>query len=206
MSRFPITQEQWRTVSQFERVNKDLEPDPSRFEFEGDQNPVERVSWYDAVEFCERLSAPSKYTYRLPTEAEWEYACRGGTKSPFYCGSTISTDIANYDGSNTYGDGTKGKDSGETTPVNHFEMTNPFGLSDMHGNVWEWCLDHWHENYDKSPTDGSAWLTNDEKARRILRGGSWDSVPRYCRSASRLHSYPDLTSNRFGFRIVLASR
>ncbi|WP_299402150.1 formylglycine-generating enzyme family protein [Acaryochloris sp. IP29b_bin.148] len=204
MGRFPVTQEQWRAVSQFDRVNRDLEPEPSYFK--GDQNPVEQVSWYDAVEFCDRLTAYSKYTYRLPTEAEWEYACRGGTQSPFYCGSTLSTYIANYDGSYTYGDGTKGKNRRETTPVNYFEMTNPFGLSDMHGNVWEWCLDHSHKSYENAPTDGSAWLTKDEHPKRVLRGGSWSYNPGYCRSATRDHDYPVVTFSLVGFRIVLAPR
>ncbi|WP_299491460.1 formylglycine-generating enzyme family protein [Acaryochloris sp. IP29b_bin.137] len=204
MGRFPVTQEQWRAVSQFASVNRDLKLEPSYFN--DDKNPVEQVSWHEAMEFCDRLTAHSKYTYHLPTEAEWEYACRGRTPSPFYCGQTISTNIANYNGSYTYGEEDGGKNRRETTPVNHFEMTNPFGLSDMHGNVLEWCLDHWHENYNYAPIDGKAWLTNDENADRILRGGSWLDVPGDCRSASRTHYNPDFTFNRIGFRIVLAPR
>lgn len=204
MGRFPVTQAQWRAVSQFERLKRDLEPEPSRFK--GDQNPVEQVSWYDAVEFCDRLTVHSKYTYRLPTEAEWEYACRGGTKSPFYCGQTISINIANYYGLYTYGKGVVGVNRRETNPLDHFEMANSFGLSDMHGNIMEWCLDHWHNSYHNAPTNGRSWLTNDDLALRVVRGGSWDNDPGSCRSASRNQKNPNSSNNAVGFRIVLSPR
>ncbi|MFM5959412.1 MAG: formylglycine-generating enzyme family protein, partial [Dolichospermum sp.] len=109
--------------------------------------------------------------YRLPTEAQWEYACRAGTTTPFYCGETISTDIANYDGYYAYGDGITGGYQGKTTKVGSFKIANAFGLCDMHGNVWEWCQDDWHENYINAPDDGSAWISLSN--RKVLRGGSW---------------------------------
>ncbi|WP_299402148.1 formylglycine-generating enzyme family protein [Acaryochloris sp. IP29b_bin.148] len=170
MGQYPITQAQWRIVAQYERVNRDLDPDPSTFK--GDRNPVERVSWYDAVEFCDRLGQRTGRNYRLPTEAEWEYACRASTTTPFHFGATLSAQYSNYRAEATYGPGEVGEYRQKTTPVDHFQTGNAFGLCDMHGNVLEWCLDHWHENYDNAPTDGSAWLTNDEKVDRILRSGS----------------------------------
>jgi formylglycine-generating enzyme required for sulfatase activity len=200
MGKYPITQSLWRFVASLPQVNRELNPNPSRFI--GDNRPVERVSWYEAVEFCNRLSQYTHRTYRLPTEAEWEYACRAGTTIPFYFGETIMAELANYDATKTYGDEPKGEYPGETTPVDHFGIANAFGLCDMHGNVWEWCLDHWHNNYEGAPNDGSAWLTDDEGARRVLRGGSWSSAPRSCRCASRYYIFPDLDYGSFGFRVV----
>ncbi len=203
MSRYPVTQAQWRIVAQYERVNRDLVPNPSAFK--GDRIPVELVSWYDAVEFCERLSQRTGRNYRLPTEAEWEYACRAGTTTPFSFGEMITTELANYSGA-SYRSGPEGQRRGTTIPVTELNHANAFGLSGMHGNVLEWCLDHWHQNYENAPTDGSAWLTDNDQASRILRGGSWNNGPRYCRSASRDHAYPGYSSVRIGFRIVLAPR
>ncbi|WP_299402146.1 SAV_2336 N-terminal domain-related protein [Acaryochloris sp. IP29b_bin.148] len=203
MSRYPVTQAQWRQVATMKPVEQMLKPNPSSFK--GDLNPVERVSWYDAVEFCDRLSQRTGRNYRLPTEVEWEYACRAGTTTPFHLGEMITTELANYSGS-AYREGPRGRSRDKTIPVTELNLANAFGLSDMHGNVWEWCLDHWHKNYDKAPMDGSAWLTNDENTDRILRGGSWDYDPWLCRSATRLHYSPDVTSSDIGFRIVLASR
>ncbi|MFM6604924.1 MAG: formylglycine-generating enzyme family protein, partial [Dolichospermum sp.] len=179
MSEYPITQAQWRAVAALEKVDIDLVSDPSCFK--GDNRPVECVSWHEAVEFCARLSRIENKVYRLPTEAQWEYACRAGTTTPFYFGETISTDIANYDGYYAYGDGITGGYQAKTTKVGSFKIANAFGLCDMHGNVWEWCQDDWHENYINAPDDGSAWisLTN----RKVLRGGSWFSHADYCRSA-----------------------
>ncbi len=200
MGKYPITQSQWRVVASLPQVNREVNPNPSSFK--GDNRPVESVSWYDAVEFCQRLSQHTNRTYRLPTEAEWEYACRAGTTTPFSCGETITAELVNYDATKTYGDGPKGKYRRETTPVDHFGIANAFGLCDMHGNVWEWCLDHWHSNYEGVPDDGSAWLTDDESARRVRRGGSWNNIPRRCRCASRKSHFPDNVYNFIGFRVV----
>ncbi len=188
MGRYPVTQAQWRAVVALPKVENDLEEDPSSFK--GDNHPVETVSWYDAVEFCQRLAQHTQRPYRLPSEAEWEYACRAGIQTPFYFGDTISTNVANYDGNYTYGEGEKGEYRETTTPVNEFGIANGFGLSDMHGNVWEWCQDHWHGNYQDAPTDGSAWIEGGDSDLRVVRGGSWFNNPRYCRSAVRYINLP----------------
>ncbi|MFM5928029.1 MAG: formylglycine-generating enzyme family protein [Dolichospermum sp.] len=206
MSKYPITQAQWRAVAALEKVNIDLVSDPSCFK--GDNRPVECVSWYEAVEFCARLSNHTKKPYRLPSEAQWEYACRAGTTTPFYFGDRITTELANYCGYYAYGDGTTGGYQGETTKVGSFKIANAFGLHDMHGNVWEWCQDNWHDNYIDAPTDGSVWtglstgLSNDMK---VLRGGSWWHYPEHCRSAYRTYSVADFNSNNIGFRVVCST-
>ncbi len=204
MGRYPVTQAQWRFVAALPKVEHELELDPSRFK--GDTLPVERVSWYDAVEFCARLSIHTGRTYRLPSEAEWEYACRAGTTTPFHFGQIITTELANYDGNHTYNNSPEGEYRETTTPVDHFEFANAWGLSDMHGNVWEWCQDHWHSNYEGAPTDGSTWLSDDEDANRVIRGGSWVNNPRFCRSATRDYGInPRGTDLNIGFRIVCSS-
>jgi formylglycine-generating enzyme required for sulfatase activity len=203
MGRYPVTQAQWRAVAALPQVNRELKPDPSNFK--GDNRPLEQVSWYDAAEFCDRLTHHTQRPYRLPSEAEWEYACRAGTKTPFYFGKTLTTEVANYDGNYTYADGPEGEYREETTPVDHFGIANAFGLSDMHGNVWEWCEDHWHDNYKGAPTDGSAWLTDNNEARRINRGGSWLDFPRTCRSACRCNVEPDSVFSSLGFRVVCSA-
>ena len=209
MGKYQITQAQWRFVAQLPQVNKELDPDPSNFK--GDNRPVERVSWYDAVEFCDRLSRHTKRQYRLPSEAEWEYACRAGTTTPFHFGETITTNLANYQGtdneeykwSGSYGSGPKGVYREETTAVGSFGVANNFGLYDMHGNVWEWCQDDWHNNYEGAPTDGSVWLDNEESSnKKLLRGGSWYNVPGNCRSAYRGNYDLDSYYNIIGFRVV----
>lgn len=199
MGKFAVTQEQWKVVAALPKINRDLNPDPAHFK--GDRRPVEKVSWHDAIEFCDRLSQKTGRQYRLPSEAEWEYACRAGTTTPFYCGETISTDLANYNGNYTYGSGVKGVYRDQTTDVGSFPP-NAFGLYDMHGNVWEWCLDHWHENYQGAPIDGSAWMIGGNSDRRLLRGGSWGTFPWHCRSACRFHDLPDDRSDYIGFRVV----
>ena len=211
MGKYPITQAQWRAVAALPQVERELKGDPSRFK--GDLRPVESVSWYDAVEFCDRLTILTNRQYRLPTEAEWEYACRAGTTTPFHFGKTITTELANYRGtdneeykwSGSYGDGPKGEHREETTPVNQFEGANAFGLCDMHGNVWEWCQDHWHSSYKGAPTDGSAWIEGGSSERRILRGGSWDFNPWDCRSAYRFINEPGLDYSYDGFRVVCSA-
>jgi formylglycine-generating enzyme required for sulfatase activity len=192
MGKYPVTQAQYQAI---------MGTNPSLFK--GSNRPVERVSWYDAVAFCEKLSQITGKTYRLPSEAEWEYACRGGTTTPFYCGETISTDLANYDGNYTYGQGQKGQYREKTTEVGIFPA-NPFGLYDMHGNVWEWCQDSWHSNYEGAPTDGNARLNNEEDNNgKLLRGGSWFDYPEYCRSAFRYYSLlADNDDFIIGFRVV----
>ena len=199
MGRYPITQAQWRFVAGLEQVERTLEADPSRFK--GDDRPVERVSWHEAVEFCDRISRHTGNDYRLPSEAQWEYACRAGTQSPFYFGDTISSELANYRGTTVYNGGPQGEYREETTSVDYFNAANAFGLSDMHGNVWEWCADHWHRNYEGAPIDGSAWITENEYVQCVLRGGSWGFNPRNCRSANRYHNRPDYRNDRIGFRV-----
>jgi formylglycine-generating enzyme required for sulfatase activity len=209
MAKYIVTQAQWQFVAQLPQVNRELNPDPSHFK--GANRPVEQISWLSAVEFCDRLSQHTKKPYRLPSEAEWEYACRAGTTTPFHFGETISTDFANYDGNHTYGAGSKGIYRGETTPSGSFGVANTFGLYDMHGNVWEWCVDHWHPNYEGAPNDGSAWIDehnqnkNDYQIYRLLRGGSWVIIPEYCRSAVRARNNPGDTNNVIGFRILCAA-
>ena len=203
MGKYPVTQAQWKAVAALPKVERDLNADPANFK--GDNLPVETVDWDDAVEFCQRLSKQTGREYRLPSEAEWEYACRAGMTTPFHFGETITTDLANYDGSSAYGSGPKGQFRGKTTEVGSFKIANAFGLYDIHGNVWEWCLDYWHDNYQGAPTDGSAWTTSGDDTRRRLRGGSWHILPRYCRSASRRWFVRGYTGSSLGFRIVCAS-
>ncbi|MBD2454732.1 SUMF1/EgtB/PvdO family nonheme iron enzyme [Nostoc sp. FACHB-87] len=200
MGKFPVTQAQWKAVAGFDKVNIDLKPDPSNFK--GANRPVECVSWDDAVEFCTRLSKKTGKTYRLPSEAEWEYACRAGTTTPFYFGGTMTTELANYDGRSTYGSSPKGEYREQTTDVGKFPA-NPFGLYDMCGNVWEWCQDEWHENYNNAPTDGSAWLSENDNQNRLLHGGSWYGYPGLCRSANRLWDVRVFRNDCVGFRVVV---
>ena len=207
LAKYPVTQAQWRAVAAMPQVKRNLKPDPSSFK--GDDRPVERVSWYDAVEFCERLTNHTNRQYRLPSEAEWEYACRANTTTPFHFGETLSTDYANYNGSNeeygAYGPGVRGEYRQETTPVGFFEVCNEYGLSDMHGNVWEWCQDDWHESYEGAPSDGSAWVEGDSEESKIIRGGSWFSLPWNCRSAYRYWFSPDNEDSYLGFRVCCSS-
>jgi formylglycine-generating enzyme required for sulfatase activity/tetratricopeptide (TPR) repeat protein len=181
----PVTQAQWRTL---------MGVNPSCFQ--DDARPVEMVSWDDCREFLRRLSRSDGRTYRLPTEAEWEYACRAGTTTPFSFGATLRSESANYDPA--VGSGSKAG-GGQTTAVGSF-AANAWGLFDMHGNVWEWCAD-WYDEYDPSaatdpqgPRFGTA---------RVLRGGSWGSKARGCRAACRNGGTPGLRNNAWGFRVVL---
>lgn len=197
MSKYPITKAQWREVASLPEFNQKLRLCP--FRSGSKQNPVTQVSWHDAVEFCDRLYHKTGYKYRLPTEAEWEYACRAGTQTHFHFGANINSDLANFDG--TYSN-PKGSYREKITPVGNFKFANSFGLFDMHGNVWEWCLDHWHENYDDAPTNGDAWLDNNENKNRILRGGSYLNEPFLCRSSHRYYADANGGFNNTGFRVV----
>jgi formylglycine-generating enzyme required for sulfatase activity len=210
MGRYPVTQAQWRSVAGYEPIDRELDPDPSRFK--GDNRPVEQVSWGDAKEFCRRLSVKSGREYRLPSEAEWEYACRAGTTTPFHFGETLDAEIANYNAQDeqfgfkpVYGAGKKGEYREETTEVGIFPA-NEWGLHDMHGNVWEWCEDDWHASYEGAPTDGSAWLNREnENSTKIMRGGSWRYAPRRCRSAYRDYYSRDGRPYVVGFRVACAA-
>lgn len=204
IGKYPVTQAQWQAVASLPQVNRQLTPNPSHFK--GANRPVERVSWNDAVEFCDRLTQKTRRKYRLPSEAEWEYAARAGTTTPFHFGETIATDLANYNGNYTYGAGSQGVYREETTPVGSFDVANAFGLYEMHGNVLEWCTDHWHENYEGAPTDGSAWLDkNYNYSLHLLRGGSWNFYPEYCRSAYRDFDGAVNSNSFVGFRVVCAA-
>ncbi|MEM9005504.1 MAG: formylglycine-generating enzyme family protein [Cyanobacteria bacterium P01_F01_bin.86] len=201
MGRYPVTQAQWRAVAALDKVKRDLKANPSRFE--GNNHPVEQVSWLDAEEFCARLAQHTGRPYRLPTEAEWEYACRAGTETPFYFGNTITDELANYHAPTTYNGGPKGKYRNTTIAVNELGLANRFGLSGMHGNVSEWCADHYHETYEGAPKDGSAWVDEnaEENKKRVRRGGSWNYYPRYCRSAYRNYISPGNRNPYIGFRV-----
>lgn len=199
MGRYSVTQAQWRAVAALPKAEKELKPNPSKFK--GNDLPVERISWYEAVEFCDRLTKHTGRPYRLPSEAEWEYACRAGTTTPFNFGDTITTEVANYDGDYTYGNSPKGKNRRTTAAVGQLNNANAYGLSDMHGNVYEWCQDHWHDNYEGAPTDGTAWIEGGNDDLRVIRGGSCDDYPRFCRSAYRLDDSPDFRSYDAGFRV-----
>jgi formylglycine-generating enzyme required for sulfatase activity len=181
--KYPITQAQWEAV---------MGHNPSGYK--GEKRPVEFVSWDDAVEFCNKLSQKTGKKYRLLSEAEWEYACRANTTTPFHFGETITTELVNCVG-NYYRE--------ETTDVGSFPP-NAFGLYDMHGQVWEWCSDKWHDNYNGAPTDGSSWETGGSE-HRMLRGGSWNYNEVCCRANSRARHSAGTRGGECGFRLAVAS-
>ncbi|BAZ08029.1 bifunctional serine/threonine-protein kinase/formylglycine-generating enzyme family protein [Calothrix sp. NIES-3974] len=191
IGKYTITQAQYEAI---------MGNNPARFK--GAKRPVENVSWDDAVAFCRKLSQKTGRSYRLPSEAEWEYACRAGTTTPFYFGETITTDLVNYDGNHTYGSAPKGVYRKETSEVGKFPP-NAFGLYDMHGNVWEWCQDDWYADYKGAPTDGSARLSGNNNQNKLVRGGSWYFSPAYCRSSFRNSNTRDGRYIYNGFRVVL---
>ena len=202
MGRYTVTQAQWRIVANYPQIERELNPNPSVFK--GDNHPVERVSWYDATEFCKRLSAKTRREYKLPSEAQWEYACRAGTVTPFHFGETITPELANYRGTSIYNESPQGEYREQTTKVGSFPA-NVWGLHDMHGNVFEWCEDDWHENYEGAPNDGRAWLLDaieNTYTPKILRGGSWNNNPRICRSAYPHLNNPGFVNYISGFRVV----
>ncbi|MBL1177539.1 SUMF1/EgtB/PvdO family nonheme iron enzyme [Pantanalinema sp. GBBB05] len=200
MSKYPITKAQWKAVSNLPQICQKLRKLPTRSG--GANHPVIQVSWYEAIEFCNRLSKKTSYTYRLPTEAEWEYACRAKTTTPFHFGETITSEIANFDGNFPYHSEGKGINRGKPTQVNMFQFANPFGLFDLHGNVWEWCQDSWCENYENAPNNGEAQLDCKENPNRVIRGGSWVNEAYKCRSACRNFGDANHASDNTGFRIV----
>lgn len=224
LGKYPVTQAQWQAVAALPQVERSLNPNPAHFK--GADLPVEQVTWYEAVEFCARLNRKTGREYRLPSEAEWEYACRAiaATKfdlsqaalkytedreiskaqatKPFHFGDAIVSDVANYDGNYTYRSGIRGSYRQQTTPVGSFGVANAFGLYDLHGNIWEWCADSWHSNYKGAPTDGSVWEFGGDDSHRMLRGGAWYCIPKLCRSAQRHWERADNGGSGIGFRIA----
>jgi formylglycine-generating enzyme required for sulfatase activity len=225
IGKFEVTQAQWRFVAGLPKISTDLNPDPSYFK--GESLPVEQVSWYEAIEFCNRLSRKTGRKYRLPSEAEWEYACRAGTTTPFAFGKTITPEYVNYNGNYPYGSARTDKYRQRTTAVGSLGVANDFGLYDMHGNVFEWCLDVWHKNYEGAPVDGGAWEsstvfnnsifigfplpflkgkpseTDGNPYIRLARGGSWYWKASFCRSAHRYRFHSNHTYHNIGFRVVM---
>jgi formylglycine-generating enzyme required for sulfatase activity len=187
MGIYPVTQAQWMAVmgtdpSQFKRANR----------------PVESVTWHESTEFCATLSGllDGRVIVRLPSEAEWEYACRAGTTTEFHFGNVINTDLANYDGNYSFNDSPKGKSRKETTDVGSFPA-NSWGLYDVHGNVWEWCRDAKRKYTEADHTDA------DEQSSEyayVLRGGSWRYSPGHCRAAYRSRNVPTYCGCNCGFR------
>jgi formylglycine-generating enzyme required for sulfatase activity len=188
IGKYPLTQAQYQAI---------IGNNPAHFK--GNNRPVECVSWNNAVNFCRKLSQKTGKNYKLPSEAQWEYACRAGTTTPFYFGESITPDLVNYNGNYAYAAAPKGKYREQTTDVGTFPP-NAFGLYDMHGNVWEWCEDDWNENYINAPVNGSALISRSDY--KLLRGGSWFDGPVYCRSAYRHDGNLAFYSNAVGFRVV----
>jgi formylglycine-generating enzyme required for sulfatase activity len=181
---FPVT------VGEFQRFDSRHAPD------EAEDLPVVRVSWLDATAYCEWLTEQTGRTYRLPSEAEWEFACRAGTRTPFSVGDEITTAEANF----LYDEIGMRVGLGSRARVGSFP-SNPFGLHDLHGNVCEWVADSWHPGYDGAPTNGSAWVEPGYE-RRVIRGGAWDYLPRLLRSAWRDWRSADFRADNIGFRVA----
>jgi formylglycine-generating enzyme required for sulfatase activity len=198
IGKFTVTQAQWKAIANLPKVETDLKPDPSNFK--GANRPIEEVSWHEAIEFCDRLSRKTQKTYRLPSEAQWEYACRSGTTTSFHFGETITTDLVNFDGNYNYAKASKGEYRKATIDVGSLPP-NAFGLYDMHGNVWEWCMDTWHGSYDRAPNDDTAWIDKNG-GLRLIRGSSWSTNPHNCRSATRNYNDPTNCRNNLGFRVI----
>ena len=204
LSQYEVSQRKWRVVAtELPKVLRDLPPAPSAVE--GDDLPVTNISWAEAEEFCARLTRKTGRHYRLPSEAEWEYAARAGTTTAFAFGETVTTEFVNYDGTGPYGGGPPGVSRGRPVPVGSLKEANAFGLYDIHGNVWEWCADAYHADYRGAPTDGSAWNTGGDAVRRVLRGGSYNNLAVDCRSANR-YGYPmEGKSAEIGFRLAASA-
>jgi formylglycine-generating enzyme required for sulfatase activity len=180
----PVTTQQYEAVTGI---------DPSRFRGDGDL-PVESVSWIDACEFCNRLGQANGVVVRLPSEAEWEYACRAGSTTQFHFGDSAA-DLGAYAWF-------ENNSSGCTAAVKR-KRPNGWGLFDIVGNVWEWCLDYWHDDYTGAPCDGSPWLASPTGARRhCVRGGAWDMDAFRCRSSYRSYDWEEIGTSRTGFRVA----
>ena len=178
MGKFTVTQSQWLAV--MDSLPQMEEP------FRGADLPVVNVSWPAVDTFCARLTEMTGLAIRLPSEAEWEYACRAGTDTPFHWGPTISAQVANFNDEQVYGLARADAVRRGLAAVGSFDVANAFGLYDMHGNVWEWCADAWHDDYHGAPIDGRAWLSDANEGYRVQRGGSWRDQPQFCRSAFRV--------------------
>jgi formylglycine-generating enzyme required for sulfatase activity len=202
MSKTEITQAQWRAIAAQPKVKRELISDPSNFK--GGNRPVEKVSWEDAIEFCDRLTRVTGRKYRLPTEAEWEYAARAGTSTQFHFGDAVSADWSNFQGKLTFNSSPKGDFKQQTLPVATYGIANAFGLYDMHGNVWEWCQDRWHENYASAPADGQVWEAEKDSIPylKVIRGGGWDSPGAELRSSARNRVTSTIRLSNLGFRVV----
>ena len=190
LSQILVTQGQWKAI--FGKVP------PCRFK--GDELPVERVSWKDAQTFCDKLSDKTGRRYHLPSETQWEYACRAGTSTPFSFGETLTVEVANFNGEHTYREEPRGFYFHATNQGGKFPP-NAFGLYDMHGNLWEWCADNWLDDYSSSPRDETAYRSHTNQFR-VVRGGSWHEPARLCRSAARLQILQTDADEFTGFRIV----
>jgi formylglycine-generating enzyme required for sulfatase activity len=201
MGKFEVTQAQWQAVASLPKVNRDLNPNPSNFE--GVNRPVQKISFHDAQEFCDRLSRKTGRPYRLPSEAQWEYACRAGTTTPFHFGEALPGELVNYDARSPYGAGEKGAFRKQTLPVGSLNAANAYGLYDMHGSMWEWTLDPWHSDYKGAPRDGSVWESGGNNSLRVMRGGAWNRIANHCRSAYRLKNPANDRHDVIGFRVVL---
>lgn len=199
IGRFAVTVAEYTA---FVEATEHDRPDSRRF-VQMSNHPVVDVSWDDVQAYVKWLSKHTGQPYRLLSEAEWEYAARAGTTTPFWWGSTISTSQANYNGSLTYVDGREGEYREATVSVDSFEP-NPWGFYNVHGNVWEWVEDCWQESYEGAPEDGSAWLRdgNGNCSKRVLRGGSWNNNPRKMRAAHRIKGNRDIRNDSFGFRLT----
>jgi formylglycine-generating enzyme required for sulfatase activity len=194
IGKHPVTQAQWATV---------MGQHTGRFS--GELLPVENVSWDMVQAFCRRLSGMTGRPYRLPNEAEWEYACRAGTTTPFSYGWTLTTELANYNGLFIFAAEREGVYRHAPTAVGSFPP-NAFGLHDMHGNLWEWCADPWHESHEGMPVEGQVWTAGGHPSLRVLRGGSWHDTPDVCRSAVRLKLPKTEGDDICGFRVAMSRR
>ena len=202
MGRFPVKVGEWRlfVAATGWRPTGEVNWNAPGFR-QDDEHPVVGVTWHDAQLYVRWLSQQTGQTYRLPSEAEWEYACRAGTRTAFSFGDNIDTSLANYDGNYSYNGSPKGDYRQGTSRAGEFPP-NPWGLFDMHGNVWEWVQDVVHDNYEGAPANGAAWEQGGDQSRRILRGGSWLYNPRYLRSALRNGFSAVLSNDIVGFRIA----